>query len=1306
MRKLTHSVSCVHRSACNLFLAFIFLAFASNLNAQCKGQINVSLDADCIAKITPAMIQKGVPDSCLTNATISLIDPWGDPLPTDTVDFSMVGWTIQVELFSPDCQISCWGYALIEDKFSPQVFCKNDTVMCHQLNTVGLPMVVENCHGNPGPTLLDEVITAMPCDTFYTSMIVRTYTATDDGGNQGDTCEQKILIERPDLTGVTFPMDTIIYDDFVCINTKPMTDEGLPAPSVTGVPMLNGGALFPIVPPYLCNTTVDYDDHIIIKNACKTKFVRTWKIVEWWCDRDSMIIFPQQITINDTIAPIVTCAADILPPDYVAITGQDCMAEYIVDPPALILECNKDYWDVGFLSSPDGTCDPPPPGSAFNFIDVTPYTDPDTGLETYKIEGLPSGCTWLRYRVFDQCGNVGYCGREINIIDGSDPIAICQNSEVVSLNSDGKAWLCAESIDKGSYDACGPVTIEVARMNDNCGLPENLIFGDCVEFCCADLPIADGPQTQMVIMKVTDAGGRMNTCMVEVQVQDKLNPIFIAPPKDTIDCDVDYDLTQLSDDYGEPIMVGADNCPENISIVETPTDNINDCGEGRITRRWVVTNPDGSSYNLQQIICVVNPMKFDSTGIAWPPNRDFTTICPDTLALHPDNLPDNLSPVISGDDECSLVGKTYTDQVFFGNPNQPETCLKILRKWVVIDWCQKVNGKHVRWERTQTLKVINSVAPEIAPLGNITVETTDADCAEEEVPLTATATDDCTSQENLVWSYIIDFNNDGSPDDFGLTNSITNTYPLGTHSIEWTVTDACGNFDTATQLFTVTNTKKPVPVCLSDLVVELSNGSALIWAEELNASSYSPCNYEIFYSFSADQHDTSLEFVCADIGTQPIELWVTDENGNQAYCNAMIHVQDNDMDCGTLLNGNVLGRVTTVKDDDIADVQVYLDGSNSMEMTDNAGSYDFGTMPTGGEYMLVPKKIDDYLNGVSTVDLIQIQRHLLGIEVLDSPYKILAADINNSQSVTGIDIVELRKLILGIYTELPNNDSWRFITHAHNFLDLEDPWSGSIPSEYHIDNLYGTYNIPFIGVKIGDVNQNATTNLNNIVAENRSGSVTLEVDRIASQEEDKFLHAVFLKDVTELIGIQAAISLIGNESKIVGLKSGQIEIQSNNYNLNSSDGTVALSWNSIEREEAIEEDIALFYIVTEGKGSNEFELQNDRLDGELYAENGIKALIIENRNIQLDVEKTIMMQNMPNPWSESTIVQYALPYDSPVELNVYDLQGRLVFRQKVQQDAGTHSFTINKSDIEGIGIYTYEIRTNKESLKNKMIIVD
>jgi hypothetical protein len=54
--------------------------------------------------------------------------------------------------------------------------------------------------------------------------------------------------------------------------------------------------------------------------------------------------------------------------------------------------------------------------------------------------------------------------------------------------------------------------------------------------------------------------------------------------------------------------------------------------------------------------------------------------------------------------------------------------------------------------------------------------------------------------------------------------------------------------------------------------------------------------------------------------------------------------------------------------------------------------------------------------GVSTFDLVLITRHILGETLLDSPYKLIAADVDNSGYISVSDLIQLRELILSVRT--------------------------------------------------------------------------------------------------------------------------------------------------------------------------------------------------------------------------------------------------------------------------------------------------
>ncbi|MEL6989888.1 MAG: hypothetical protein AAGK97_18920, partial [Bacteroidota bacterium] len=277
---------------------------------------------------------------------------------------------------------------------------------------------------------------------------------------------------------------------------------------------------------------------------------------------------------------------------------------------------------------------------------------------------------------------------------------------------------------------------------------------------------------------------------------------------------------------------------------------------------------------------------FSLNDIQWP--RNYTTnTC--GANLDPDNLPVLFARPILDADACDMVGATKTDETFVFNLGS-ETCFKILRTWKVVDWCNATvdpnTGRTIypTWEHQQFLKVINSVGPVItSSCEPIEVCSDSDDCGPGTVNLTASATDDCTEVDDLVWSYQIDADNDGSFNLFGSSNDATNQYPLGTHRILWTVEDRCGNKTSCEQLFTVKDCKLPSPYCYDGLSISLmpfdDNGDGVfdrgmveVWASDFDRGSFQACGNRVTVSFSEDPADSSKIFTCNDVGRNTIQL--------------------------------------------------------------------------------------------------------------------------------------------------------------------------------------------------------------------------------------------------------------------------------------------------------------------------------------------------------------------------------------------------------------------------------------------------
>lgn len=182
---------------------------------------------------------------------------------------------------------------------------------------------------------------------------------------------------------------------------------------------------------------------------------------------------------------------------------------------------------------------------------------------------------------------------------------------------------------------------------------------------------------------------------------------------------------------------------------------------------------------------------------------------------------------------------------------------------------------------------------------------------------------------------------------------------------------------------------------------------------------------------------------------------------------------------GAQINTTLTGSVKTDNGDAIAGVEVTLfdNQGNTVESysTGADGQYVFNNLTIGQEYGVILYNSNDApLNGVSTFDAVLCTRHILGMAPLGSPYKILAADVNNSQTLTTFDVVSIRRLILGITQNL-DVPAWRFIPADYTFPNPLNPFQGTIPGTTTVTIDGNQQPLNFIGMKSADVNNSAIT---------------------------------------------------------------------------------------------------------------------------------------------------------------------------------------------------------------------------------------
>lgn len=233
----------------------------------------------------------------------------------------------------------------------------------------------------------------------------------------------------------------------------------------------------------------------------------------------------------------------------------------------------------------------------------------------------------------------------------------------------------------------------------------------------------------------------------------------------------------------------------------------------------------------------------------------------------------------------------------------------------------------------------------------------------------------------------------------------------------------------------------------------------------------------------------NILFTCLEQGTQTVEVWARDLAGNTSVCQSNIIVYDINSYCSNK-PWNVAFRIKTEMDEGI-EVPIYvITGNNpndSFYVNEVGYPYSEGyfDVATGSNITASIIKNDNPLNGVTTYDKVLINRHILGLEPLDSPYKIIAADADNNGVVDTMDILEIDKLILGEYTDFPNNTSWRFVPKDFVFPEPANPFATAFPENMMVQNLQIPVILEFVAIKVGDVNNSAVANLSDPSSEDR-----------------------------------------------------------------------------------------------------------------------------------------------------------------------------------------------------------------------------
>lgn len=603
--------------------------------------------------------------------------------------------------------------------------------------------------------------------------------------------------------------------------------------------------------------------------------------------------------------------------------------------------------------------------------------------------------------------------------------------------------------------------------------------------------------------------------------KSNLNFYLECPPSVTVYC---YDDVSNLDKWG--IAYVWENyvkkpAPPPVKVVY----NTNACGIGTITRYWEVEDPHWVIQKCSQTITIVGGTNFTAADITWPPAYTIDGCNPSTDSRtlpYPYNYP-SFNKL-----KCAQPMYSYKDTKY----TVSDGCMKILRDWKVIDWCQykpNVYPAVGQWTYTQVIKLIvsDSTAKIICPLDTV-IEST-MNCKGAYVKLdSAKAISKCGFPLSI---------KNNSPYSKSKGPDASGDYPLGTTEFYFTAEYGCGKEIKCKVKVTVKNKIGPVPYCLNGLIVALmpvdtnkdgtpDDGMIAVWAKDFNLGSYHPCGYKkLSFSFSSDTTNKSRIFTCADLGKNEVQMWVTDSLGNQSYCKTYLEVQNNNAqipDCkrkdSIKTSITVSGLVTDDQNQSLVDVKTALKMKAGIKIipslipviktwydtivrpsglklyirhTDTTyitkydtvvnqwskellsasnGKFQFTDLIKGQDYYLNLSKRELSFKGIDINDLIVLLKHISGSQRITDTYKLIAADINSDGTINQADFDLLYDIVSGItpYESLTNH--WRFVRKGFVFTNPLIPFLNNFEQAYEIPAIAKSQsNVDYIAIRVGEL---------------------------------------------------------------------------------------------------------------------------------------------------------------------------------------------------------------------------------------------
>jgi gliding motility-associated-like protein len=793
---------------------------------------------------------------------------------------------------------SCDQTVTVTDNELPTITCpanvsvNNDPGYCYATVTLLSPVTNDNC-------AVANVTNNAPA-TFPVGTTTVTWTVNDIHGNS-NSCDQTVTVTDNEIPTITCPANVSVNNDpGYCYATvtllSPVTNDNCAVANVTN----NAPATFPVG-----TTTVTWTVNDIHGNSNS-------------CD--------QTVTVTDNELPTITCPANVSvnnDPGYCyatvilgsPVTNDNCAVASVTNnaPATFPVGTTTVTWTVNDIHGNSNTCDQTVtvtdneiptitcPANVFLYNDpghcyaavtlLGPLTNDNCAVASVTNNApatFPVGTTIVTWTVNDIHGNSNSCDQTVTVTDNEIPTITCPAN--VSVNNDpGYCYATVNLVTPVTNDNCAvasvtnnaPTTFPVGTttvtwtVNDIHGnsntcdqtvtvtdneiptitCPANVSVNNDPGYCyatvtllapltndnCAVASVTNNAPatfpvgTTIVTWTVNDIHGNSNTCDQTVTVTDNEIPTITCPANVSVNNDPGYCYATAT--LGTPVT--NDNC-----AVASVTNNAPATFPvGTTTVTWTVNDIHGNSATCQQIVTVTDN---ELPTITCPANVSVNNdpgYCYATVTL--------LAPLTN--DNCAVASVTNNAPATFPVGTTTVT-------WTVND----IHGNSATCQ--QTVNVTDNELPTITCPANVSVNNDPGYCYATATLGTPVTNDNCAVAS--------------------VTNNAPATFPVGTTTVTWTVSDIHGNSNTCDQTVTVTDNEIPTITCPADVSVNNDPGYCYATVTLLTPLTNDNC------AVASVTNNAPATF---PVGTTTVTWTVNDIHGNSATCQQIVTVTDNEL---------------------------------------------------------------------------------------------------------------------------------------------------------------------------------------------------------------------------------------------------------------------------------------------------------------------------------------------------------------------------------------------------------------------------